>query len=88
MQPMAADPRARRDAVTVEISYAVVSGALLAALVYFAVVAPTWVWELSGGTAGALKAVASVCAALAFAARAATLLVRLRAALKSTAARR
>ncbi|WP_414721832.1 DUF6332 family protein [Streptomyces sp. 796.1] len=85
---MAADPRARRDAVTVEISYAAVSGALLAALVYFAVVAPTWVWDLSGGTAGVLKAVASVLAALAFAARAATLLVRLGTTLKSTAARR
>lgn len=74
---MDSDSRTRRDAVTVEISYAVITGAAIAALTYFLVVAPTVVWELNKEADDILKLAASIISFLAFSVRVTVLLFRL-----------
>ncbi|MFC9647055.1 DUF6332 family protein [Streptomyces sp. NPDC056937] len=56
---------AERDAITVEIGFAVLTGALAAALVYGVIAGPAWYFDLPD----ALRSVAAVAACLAFAAR-------------------
>ncbi|MET9804852.1 DUF6332 family protein [Streptomyces sp. NPDC006368] len=61
--------QAQRDAITVEIGYALVTGAFLAAGVFCLVGAPVVVFGLEGGAARKLPAVAAVAACLMFVTR-------------------
>lgn len=56
---------AERDAITVEIGFAVLTGAFAAALVYGVIAGPAWYFDLPD----ALRRVAAVAACLAFVAR-------------------
>ncbi|MFE4537387.1 DUF6332 family protein [Streptomyces scopuliridis] len=56
---------AERDAITVEIGFAVLTGAFAAALVYGVIAVPVWYFDLPD----ALRRIATVAACLAFVAR-------------------
>ncbi|MEU8773811.1 DUF6332 family protein [Streptomyces sp. NPDC048606] len=60
---------ARRDAVTVEIGYAFVTGCLAAAVVFAALYGLAWALPLPAGTDGTAMAVSGVLAGAAFLAR-------------------
>jgi cytosine/uracil/thiamine/allantoin permease len=51
------ESRVEKDAMTVEIVFALVTGAVLAGAVFGVVVAPYWIWDLSAGTGSVLKRV-------------------------------
>jgi hypothetical protein len=70
--------QAERDAITVEIGYALSSAAFAAALLFGAVAGPGYAFGLSPGVRGALVATAAALAAVLFAARVVSVLVRFR----------
>ncbi|MFI6937877.1 DUF6332 family protein [Streptomyces sp. NPDC050418] len=65
-----------RDAITVEIGYALVSGAVLAALVFAVLAGPVWAYDLTGTARTTLITAAAVLAPLAFLVRVITVLWR------------
>ncbi|MFD7235446.1 DUF6332 family protein [Streptomyces syringium] len=67
-----------RDAITVEISYAVASGCAVAALLFLVVASPALFLDLGRGAESALFTCATLLAAAGFTLRAVTLLIRLR----------
>ncbi|MEU5162770.1 DUF6332 family protein [Streptomyces sp. NPDC020875] len=67
---------AERDAVTVEIGYALVSAAFAAAVVFGAIAGPGWVFPVSPGVADGLVVVGRAAAVVVFAVRVATVLWR------------
>ncbi|MFF3405163.1 DUF6332 family protein [Streptomyces sp. NPDC002742] len=70
--------QARRDAVTVEIGYALASAAFVAAVAFGVVAGPALFLDLSSGAVGALETSGGALAALLFALRVATVLFRFR----------
>ncbi|WP_369167082.1 DUF6332 family protein [Streptomyces sp. R28] len=70
--------QARRDAMTVEIGYALCSAAFAAALLFAAVAGPAFVFDLSGGVRSALVGTGATLAAALFTARVIGVLVRFR----------
>ena len=68
--------QAERDAITVEIGYALCSAALAAALLFGAVAGPVFAFGLAGGARRTLFASGAVAAAVLFAARVVSVLVR------------
>ncbi|MFI0961570.1 DUF6332 family protein [Streptomyces sp. NPDC021080] len=70
--------QARRDAVTVEIGYALASAAFVAAVAFGVVTGPALVLDLSSGAVHALVTVGGALAAVVFALRVATVLYRFR----------
>jgi hypothetical protein len=68
--------QAERDALTVEIGYALCSAAFAAALVFGAVAGPAFAFGLSGGARHTLVASGITVAAVVFAARVVSVLVR------------
>ncbi|MET8130724.1 DUF6332 family protein [Streptomyces sp. NPDC005251] len=70
--------QARRDAVTVEIGYALASAAFVAAVAFGVVTGPALFLHLSSGTARALVTSGGALAAVLFALRVATVLFRFR----------
>ncbi|GAA3879760.1 hypothetical protein GCM10023084_35830 [Streptomyces lacrimifluminis] len=75
-QGRARDSQARRDAVTVEIGYALCSAAFLAALVFAVVAGPAWVFGLSGTAQTTLIASGATLGAVLFAVRVVSVLIR------------
>ncbi|MFF9624415.1 DUF6332 family protein [Streptomyces griseosporeus] len=70
--------QAERDAITVEIGYALFSAAFAAALLFGAVAGPAYVFRLPAGVRDTLLGLGAVLAAALFAARVVTVLVRFR----------
>ena len=70
--------QAERDAITVEIGYALCSAAFAAAVVYGAVAGPALLFELPGGPERTLRVVGAGLAAVLFLARVVSVLVRFR----------
>ncbi|WP_405764641.1 DUF6332 family protein [Streptomyces sp. NBC_01538] len=70
------DTQARRDAVTVEIGYALCSAAFLAALVFGVVAGPAWVFALSDGAKTTLVASGATLGAVLFTVRVVSVLGR------------
>jgi uncharacterized protein DUF6332 len=70
------DTQARRDAVTVEIGYALCSAAFLAALVFAVVAGPAWAFALSDGAQTTLVAAGATLGAVLFTARVVSVLNR------------
>ncbi|MDX3452416.1 DUF6332 family protein [Streptomyces sp. ME02-8801-2C] len=68
--------QARRDAVTVEIGYALCSAAFLAALVFAVVAGPAWVFGLSDAAQGPLVGSGATLGAVLFAVRVVSVLNR------------
>ncbi|MFE0425144.1 DUF6332 family protein [Streptomyces sp. NPDC058953] len=68
--------RSERDAVTVEIGYALFSAAFAAAVVFGAVAGPGWVFPVSPAVADALLTAGRAAAVVVFAVRVATVLWR------------
>ncbi|MFE6891218.1 DUF6332 family protein [Streptomyces sp. NPDC057694] len=68
--------QAERDAMTVEIGFALFTGALLAGTVFALVAVPALLGGVSGGTRGGLLWTAGIAAAVAFVARVAWVLTR------------
>ncbi|MFD5392735.1 DUF6332 family protein [Streptomyces sp. NPDC127097] len=74
----ASSRQASRDTVTVEIVYSLFTGAIIAALLFFAVASPAFIWELSRGWHSAVMGMASALAVGGFVYRVVSVLVRLR----------
>ncbi|MFF9785361.1 MULTISPECIES: DUF6332 family protein [Streptomyces] len=74
----ASSRQASRDTVTVEIVYSLFTGAIIAALLFFAVASPAFIWELSGGWHSVVMGMASALSAAGFVYRVVSVLVRLR----------
>jgi hypothetical protein len=70
--------QAERDAITVEIGYALCSAAVAAALVFGAMVGPGFAFGLSGGARRTLVGSGATVAAVLFVARVVSVLVRFR----------
>ncbi|MEU2336877.1 DUF6332 family protein [Streptomyces sp. NPDC006654] len=70
--------QAERDAITVEIGYALFSAAFAAALGFGAVAGPALLFDLPAGVEQALRPAGTVAAVLLFAARVVSVLVRFR----------
>lgn len=70
--------QAERDAITVEIGYALFSAAFAAALLFAAIVGPAFVFDLSKGTRGTLVGVGTTVAVVLFFARVVSVLTRFR----------
>ena len=70
--------QAERDAITVEIGYALCSAAFAAAVVFGAVVGPVFVFDLPDGARRALVGVGATVAAVLFVVRVVSVLVRFR----------
>ncbi|MEV5547289.1 DUF6332 family protein [Streptomyces sp. NPDC052309] len=70
--------QAERDAITVEIGYALCSAAFAAAVLFGAVAGPAYVFGLPAGVRGALVASGAAVAAVVFAARVVSVLLRFR----------
>ncbi|WP_328883423.1 DUF6332 family protein [Streptomyces sp. NBC_00299] len=68
--------QAERDAITVEIGYALCSAAFAAALLFGAVAGPAFAFDVSAGTRGTLVAAGATAAAVLFVARVVSVLVR------------
>ncbi|POX49271.1 DUF6332 family protein [Streptomyces sp. Ru72] len=68
--------QAQRDAITVEIGYALCSAAFAAALVFGAVAGPAFVFGLSGGTRHPLVVSGAAVASVLFVVRVVSVLVR------------
>lgn len=68
--------QAQRDAVTVEIGYALCSAAFAAAVLFGAVAGPAFALDLSAGTRGTLVGVGATAAGVLFVARVVSVLVR------------
>ncbi|MEU6370446.1 DUF6332 family protein [Streptomyces sp. NPDC046931] len=68
--------QAERDAITVEIGYALCSAAFAAALLFGAVVGPVFAFGLAGGARHTLVASGATAAAVLFVARVVSVLVR------------
>ncbi|MBO0654233.1 hypothetical protein J1792_16070 [Streptomyces triculaminicus] len=82
--PGAAGPHRQqiRDAITVEISFSVVAGSVVAALLFFVVAGPALLFDLSAALESGLFRSAAVVAAVGFVVRVVTLLFKLRSALR------
>lgn len=78
LSPEASSRQASRDTVTVEIVYSLITGAIIAAMIFFAVASPAFVWELSRGWNSAVMGAAAAIATIGFLWRVASLLMRLR----------
>ncbi|MFJ7071532.1 DUF6332 family protein [Streptomyces sp. NPDC098781] len=70
--------QAERDAITVEIGYALFSAAFAAALLFGAVAGPAFVFDLSDGVRGVLVGVGATVAVVLFFARVVSVLMRFR----------
>ncbi|WP_217213539.1 DUF6332 family protein [Streptomyces sp. AC550_RSS872] len=70
--------QAERDAITVEIGYALFSAAFAAAVLFGAIVGPAFVFDLSDGARGALVGVGTTVAVVLFFARVVSVLTRFR----------
>ncbi|AZS73732.1 hypothetical protein DDE74_24745 [Streptomyces lydicus] len=70
--------QASRDTATVEIVYSLFTGAIVAALLFFTVASPAFIWELSGGWNSTVMGMASAFSAAGFVYRVVSVLVRLR----------
>ncbi|MBN0043592.1 hypothetical protein JS756_05635 [Streptomyces actuosus] len=68
--------QAERDAITVEIGYALLSAAFAAVLLFGAVAGPAFAFPLSAGTRGVLVTVGAVLASVLFLVRVASVLIR------------
>ncbi|AJP00777.1 hypothetical protein TU94_04030 [Streptomyces cyaneogriseus subsp. noncyanogenus] len=68
--------QAERDAITVEIGYALCSAAFAAAVLFGAVAGPAYVFGLPDGARGALVATGAMVAAVVFIARVVHVLIR------------
>ncbi|ELS51259.1 DUF6332 family protein [Streptomyces viridochromogenes] len=68
--------QARRDAITVEIGYALCSAAFAAGLLFAAVAGPAFVFDLSGTARSTLVGTGATLAAVLFVARVVSVLVR------------
>ncbi|MFC3571935.1 DUF6332 family protein [Streptomyces yaanensis] len=68
--------QAERDAITIEIGYALCSAAFAAALVFGVVAGPAFAFDLSGGTRRALEGSGATVAVVLFVARVVSVLVR------------
>ncbi|MCL8009907.1 DUF6332 family protein [Streptomyces sp. AS02] len=68
--------QAERDAITVEIGYALCSAAFAAAVSFGAVAGPAFAFDLSAGARGTLVAAGATAAAVLFVARVVSVLVR------------
>ncbi|MEH0420980.1 DUF6332 family protein [Streptomyces sp. B21-083] len=75
-QGRARNSQARRDAVTVEIGYALCSAVFLAAVVFAVVAGPAWVFDLSDATQGTLVASGATLGAVLFTVRVVSVLNR------------
>lgn len=75
-QGRARGSQTRRDAVTVEIGYALCSAAFLAALVFGVVAGPAWVFGLSDAWQGILVASGATLGAVLFTVRVVSALIR------------
>ncbi|MDW4905732.1 DUF6332 family protein [Streptomyces sp. ADMS] len=75
-QGRARDSQARRDAVTVEIGYALCSAAFLAAVTFGVVAGPAWVFTLSGTAQATLVASGATLGAVLFFVRVVSVLGR------------
>ncbi|WTJ05991.1 DUF6332 family protein [Streptomyces lydicus] len=69
---------ATRDAITIEIVYSVVTGAVIAALLFFLVASPAFLWRLSGKWNEITMGAAMAVSAAGFLYRVASLLTRLK----------
>jgi hypothetical protein len=70
--------QAERDAITVEIGYALCSAVFAAAVLFGAVAGPAYVFGLSGGARSALTGTGATLAVLVFVVRVVSVLVRFR----------
>jgi hypothetical protein len=70
--------QAERDAITVEIGYALFSAAFAAAVLFGAIVGPAFVFDVSDGTRSTLVGVGITVAVVLFAARVVSVLTRFR----------
>ncbi|QOV40255.1 hypothetical protein IM697_18725 [Streptomyces ferrugineus] len=70
--------QAERDAITVEIGYALFSAAFAAAVLFGAIVGPAYAFDMSDGTRGALVGVGATVAVVVFFARVVSVLMRFR----------
>lgn len=68
--------QSERDAITVEIGYALCSAAFAAAVLFGAVVGPAFAFDLPAGARGTLVAAGATAAAVLFIARVVSVLVR------------
>ncbi|MFI1259900.1 MULTISPECIES: DUF6332 family protein [Streptomyces] len=75
-----------RDMVTVEIVYSAATGAVIAALLFFLVASPSFVWRLSGRWHDVIMAAAAVVAAAGFLYRVVSVLTRLKRAARGSGA--
>ncbi|CAM5595979.1 DUF6332 family protein [Streptomyces fumanus] len=75
--------QAERDAITVEIGYALCSAVFAAAVLFGAVAGPAYVFGLSGGARTTLTGTGATLAAVVFVARVVSVLVRFRAGTRS-----
>ncbi len=73
---MGSRTQAQRDAATVEIGYALVSGVFVAIMAFAVVAGPAWAFEVSPGVRKGLGRAGAALAAVAFLARVATVLWR------------
>ncbi|NGO79829.1 hypothetical protein G6045_29840 [Streptomyces sp. YC504] len=73
---MGSRTQAQRDAITVEIGYAFLSGACLAVLAFAAVAGPGWIFDFPLGVRKVLVTIGTVLALLAFLVRVITVLWR------------
>ncbi|MFE6619906.1 DUF6332 family protein [Streptomyces sp. NPDC008086] len=70
--------QAERDAITVEIGYALFSAVFAAAVLFAAIVGPAYVFDVSDGVRGALVGVGATVAVVLFFARVVSVLTRFR----------
>ncbi|MEU9560181.1 DUF6332 family protein [Streptomyces fumanus] len=75
--------QAERDAITVEIGYALCSAVFAAAVLFGAVAGPAYVFGLSGGARTALTGTGATLAVVVFVARVVSVLVRFQAGARS-----
>ncbi|MEU6395069.1 DUF6332 family protein [Streptomyces sp. NPDC046939] len=70
------ESRWEKDAMTVEIGFALFTGALIAALAFALIAAPTWIWDLAPATEHDIRVAGAVLGAAAGVWRAVAVLLR------------
>ncbi|MGW3009921.1 DUF6332 family protein [Streptomyces sp. NPDC001219] len=78
VSPKGSSQQVSRDAVTVEIVYSVITGAIVAALLFFAIASPSLIWQLSEGVNAVVLGLAMAISAAGFLYRVISTLGRLR----------
>ncbi len=85
MEPLSLEASSRqvsRDTVTVEIVYSVVTGAIIAALLFFVIASPAFIWDLSSGFHSVVMGLAATFSAAGFVYQVISVLVQLKRATK------